>query len=90
MRPQGYTQPGGVSGSLPGVQSRQSLHAAVGQRLTLSNRKPDSACTWWPAIYFYLHRATLAVRLGGHPSEAQAGCLTPVTLRPAQPTLPTC
>lgn len=32
----------------------------------------------------------LPARLGGLPSDAQAGCLTPVTLGPVQSTLPTC
>ena len=76
-------------GSLLWVQNELSTHAAVGQRLMLSNRKLGSPCTW-AGVYFYLHWASVAVKLGGLSSDAQAGCLIPGTLGPAQLTLPTC
>lgn len=39
---------------------------------------------------FLLALASVAVKLGRLSSDAQAGCLTPGTLGPAQLTLPTC
>lgn len=77
-------------GSLLSVQNGHSTHAAVGQRFMLSNRKPGSPCTWWADVYFYLLWASVAIKLGGTSSGAQAGFLTPGTLGPAQLTLPTC
>lgn len=67
--------------------------AAVGQRLqmpvvfALPNRKLDSACPWVASIFLHVHWAvTSAIRLGGLPSDAQAGSVCSVTLGPAQPS----
>lgn len=57
-------------------------------RFMLSNRKPGSPCTWWADVYFYLLWASVAIKLGGTSSGAQAGFLTPWDLGPAHPRCP--